>query len=198
MSREPLRERPGCVRAGGCPGPRRGPAFDHHALVHEDHLVGDLAGKGEFVGDHNHGHPGLGQGLHDVEHLADKFRVECRGRLVEEHELGLHGQCTGDGDPLLLAAGELLGVGMPPVAQPYPVQQCLGLGGDLAPRDGPRTRTGASTMFSNTVMCGNRLKRWKTIPACSRDRAVALLHFVQAAVAFGVADQVPRRRGGRR
>src|SRR5213076_1571526 len=28
----------------------------------------------------------------------------------------------------------------------------------------PRTRTGASMMFSSTVMCGNRLNDWKTMP----------------------------------
>ena len=30
------------------------------------------------------------------------------------------------------------------------------------------THTGAIMMFSNTVMCGNRLKRWNTIPTLSR------------------------------
>ena len=133
MSRGPWRETPVVRSCCGLPRTSDGrPAFDHDALVHEDHLVADLAGEAELVGDHHHGHPGLGQGLHDVEHLADELRVERRGRLVEEHELGLHGQRPGDGDPLLLPAGELLRVGVPAVAEPDAVQQGLGLGGDFA------------------------------------------------------------------
>jgi hypothetical protein len=45
-------------------------------LVHKDHLVADLAGEAEFVGDDHHGHSGLGQGLHNVEDLADELRIE--------------------------------------------------------------------------------------------------------------------------
>ena len=33
-----------------------------------------------------------GPALHDVEHLAHQLRVQRRGGLVEEHQLGLHGQ----------------------------------------------------------------------------------------------------------
>src|SRR4051794_37829510 len=32
----------------------------------------------------------------------------------------------------------------------------------------PRTRTGASVTFSSTLMCGNRLKLWKTMPTSRR------------------------------
>ena len=51
--------------------------------------------------------PSLASVDHHVEHLVDHLRVERRGRLVEEHHLGVHRQRPGDGDPLLLAAGEL-------------------------------------------------------------------------------------------
>ena len=44
---------------------------------------------------------------HHVQHLFDHLRVERRGRLVKEHDLGLHGQGAGDGHALLLPAGEL-------------------------------------------------------------------------------------------
>ena len=51
--------------------------------------------------------PSLASDGHHVEHLADHFRVQRAGRLVEEHRLGLHRQGAGDRRPLLLAAGEL-------------------------------------------------------------------------------------------
>ena len=47
--------------------------------------------------------------------------------------LGFHGQCPGDGDPLLLTAGELLRVGVSPVAESDSVQQRLRFGGDFVP-----------------------------------------------------------------
>ena len=56
---------------------------------------------------HEHRHARLGQLAHDVEHLVDHLRVEGRRRLVEEHDLGLHGQRPGDRHALLLAAREL-------------------------------------------------------------------------------------------
>ena len=52
-----------------------------------------------------------------LEHLADELGVEGRGRLVEEHQLGVHRQGPGDGHALLLAAGELRGVGRRLVAE---------------------------------------------------------------------------------
>ena len=81
--------------------------FNDLSLIHEHHPVADLPGKTHLVGDHHHGHPFLGQVDHDVEYLADHLRVEGRGRFVEEHDLGVHGQGAGDGHALLLAAGKL-------------------------------------------------------------------------------------------
>ena len=46
---------------------------------------------------------------HHVEHFVDHFRVECGSGLVEQHDLGAHGERAGDGHTLLLAAGELGG-----------------------------------------------------------------------------------------
>ncbi len=59
------------------------------------------------MGDDEHSHPGLGQVDHRIKHLFDHLGVEGRGGLVKEHDLGLHGQCAGDGGSLLLAAGKL-------------------------------------------------------------------------------------------
>jgi hypothetical protein len=66
--------------------------------------------------------PVAGQLFHHLEHLVDQLGVEGRGRLVEQHDPRVHGQCPGDRHPLLLAPGELVRslVGM--VGQPHPGQ----------------------------------------------------------------------------
>src|SRR5919112_2055346 len=69
--------------------------------------TGRPAGEAHLVGDDDHGHAVAGERGHHVEDLVDHLRVERRGGLVEEHHLGVHRQRAGDGDPLLLAAGQL-------------------------------------------------------------------------------------------
>ena len=61
----------------------------------QDDLVADLAGEAELVGENHHGHPGPGQGLHDVEDFADEFRIKCGCGFIEEHELGFHAMPAG-------------------------------------------------------------------------------------------------------
>ena len=56
----------------------RSALFDDHATVHEDDLVGDLAGEPDLMGDDHHGHAFLGEVEHDVEHFADQFRMSAR------------------------------------------------------------------------------------------------------------------------
>ena len=84
------------------------------------------------MGDHHHRHPLGGELEHDVEHLLDHLRVERRGRLVEEHHLGVHGKGPGDGDALLLAPRALAGIGIGLLGDPDPDQLAdrlfLGLG----------------------------------------------------------------------
>ena len=46
----------------------------------------------------------FGELLHHQVDLFDKFGVQRRGRLVEQHHLGLHRQRPRDGDALLLSA----------------------------------------------------------------------------------------------
>src|SRR5690349_10489258 len=85
----------------------------------------------------------LGQFADDLQHLADEFGVERRGRLIEQHELRLHGEDAGDGDPLLLAARQALGIFGKLVTKPHLLEQTpaavvrfLGaLAEDLARRD---------------------------------------------------------------
>ena len=80
------------------------------------------------MGHHHHGHFLLGQVPHHFQHLAHHLGVQSGGRLVKEHHIRLHAQRAHDGDPLLLAAGELAGIGVGPVRQTYPLQKAHSLG----------------------------------------------------------------------
>ena len=55
--------------------------------------------------------------------LAGVLVVEIAGRLIRQHQLGLIGQGSRDGDPLLLAAGELPGIVCQPMAQADALQE---------------------------------------------------------------------------
>ena len=99
--------------------------LDDHALVHEHDLVGDLAREAHLVRDHDHRHAVARQLAHRVEHVADELGVERRGRLVEQHQLRLHGERAGDRDTLLLAARERDGIRVELVAEPDPLEQLL-------------------------------------------------------------------------
>ncbi len=57
------------------------------------------------------------------EHLADELRVQRRGGLVEQHQLGVHRQGPGDRDTLLLAAGQLRRIRGGLFRQPHLIQQ---------------------------------------------------------------------------
>ena len=80
--------------------------------MQEYNLVGDVAGEAHVVGDQQHGPIFFGQRFDHPQHFALKLGVERRGRLVEQQRGRVHGQRTGDGRALLLAAGELTGVGV--------------------------------------------------------------------------------------
>ena len=96
-------------------------------LVHKDGLVGHVPGEGHLVGDDDHGGLLLRQLPDDLQHLPGELRVQGGGGLVEAENVRFQGQGPGDGHPLLLAAGELVGVVPLPVRQPHLCQQCPAL-----------------------------------------------------------------------
>ena len=59
----------------------------------------------------------------DPQDLAGQFRVQCGGRLVKAENVRVHCQSTGDGHPLLLAAGKLVRIVACPVGQTHLGQQ---------------------------------------------------------------------------
>ena len=121
---------------------------------------------------HEHRHARSGQLAHDVQHLVDHLRVEGGGGLVEEHDLGLHGQRAGDGHALLLAAGQLAGYLCACSGMPTRSSSCMAVLLGLLAVAALRTRMGPSVMFSSTVRCGNRLNDWKTMPISLRMAAM--------------------------
>ena len=88
----------------------RGAVFVDDTFVHEEDAGAYVAGEAHLVGDDEHRQSFLGELAHDAEDLSDHGRVESGGGLVEEDGLRVHGERTGDGDPLLLSARK--GIGM--------------------------------------------------------------------------------------
>lgn len=76
--------------------------FGDLAAVEEDDARGDVPCEGKLMRDDDHRHAVFGQGLHDLEDLADHLRVQGGSGFVEEHDVGIHDQGPGDGDALLL------------------------------------------------------------------------------------------------
>ena len=79
------------------------------AVAQGDQAVG-VGGGGRIVGDHDHRLAELVDRLaQQPQHVLAGLRVEVAGRLVGEDDGRFGDQRAGDGDPLLLAAGELGG-----------------------------------------------------------------------------------------
>src|SRR6266702_7823409 len=77
-----LQERPGSRFLGVGQHLARVAALDRHSLVHEQHVLGDLAGETHLVRDHEHGHALARQIAHHRQHLADPLGIKCAGGIV--------------------------------------------------------------------------------------------------------------------
>ena len=81
------------------------------------------------MGDDQHRHAFICQQPDGVEHLRHEFRIERGGHLVEQQDLRLQRQGTGDGHPLLLPARQFVGIAVELVGEADLGQQ--GAGGRL-------------------------------------------------------------------
>src|SRR5918997_3018056 len=80
----------------------------HHApILHEVEAVGHPAGEAEVLLHEQNGQAALLQLGQDVADPLDDHGSQALRRLVEEDETGARAQHPGDGQHLLLAAGEL-------------------------------------------------------------------------------------------
>ena len=123
------------------------------------------------------------------QHLLAGARVEVAGRLVGEQDGRARDERAGDGDALLLAAGELGRAVRAPVARGRPCR--------AAPRPTPRSgfapaSESGSTMFSSAVSIGSRLKNWKMKPMWSRRSCVSAVSLEPGDVDAGDRDRRPR------
>ena len=71
----------------------------------------------------HHCHAAVRKLLHNVENLSDHFGVERGGRLVEQHDFGIHRESADYSDTLLLTARKLLRVTVRFIAKTYSVKQ---------------------------------------------------------------------------
>ena len=85
----------------------RGALFDDDAIGHENHAIRDVFGEFDFMRDDNHRHVHGGEFADDFQNFASEFGIEGGGRFVEEENLRVVDKGAGDGDALLLTAGEL-------------------------------------------------------------------------------------------
>ena len=135
--------------------------------------VGDLGGFG-VVGDHQDGLVELAAG--GAEHLEDGvgvLGVEVAGGLVGEDDGGAGDEGAGDGDALLLAAGELVGAVVQAAVDAEQVGEVVeeGVVERLVRRS---AMSWASSMLAMAERVGSRLKRWKTKPIWARRSLGAL------------------------
>lgn len=82
----------------------RPPLFNNNSIIHEHHSVGRFPGKSDLVRDDNHRQASIGKIAHRCQDFAYEFRVKCRRRFIEKHQLRFDGKRTGYGHALLLAA----------------------------------------------------------------------------------------------
>jgi hypothetical protein len=111
-----------------------GTGFDDGTAMEEGDAVRYIPGELHVVGDEEHGEAVIGEATEDVTDLLAEFGVEGGGGFVEEERARFHGEGAGDGDALLLSAGELGGTVMGAIGEANPGEEFEGLGFDLAAR----------------------------------------------------------------
>lgn len=99
-----------------------GPFFDNDAIRHKDHMTCHAFCKAHFVGHDNHRRSFIGKGLHDAEHVADKFRVKGRRWFIKKDHIGPHRNGPGNTDALLLTARKLGRIGVRPFQHTHLLQ----------------------------------------------------------------------------
>lgn len=122
--------------AGGGEEFRDGPGLDDPAAPHEGRGVADGLDDVHLVGDEQDGQAELlVEVAQQLEDGAGGLGVECGGRLVGQQHLGVAGEGAGDAHALLLAAGELSGVGLRLVGEADQVEEFPGLAGAVPAGD---------------------------------------------------------------
>ena len=83
--------------------------FENLAGVHDRHAVAERLGLVHVMRRQDGGAPGVVESAEQTPEIAAGLRVKPRGRLIEEHHVGIMDQRASDGQPLFLTARKVLG-----------------------------------------------------------------------------------------
>ena len=101
--------------------------LDDVAVAHDHDVVAQLEGLGQVVGDEHHRLADLIVEAQDlVLHVAPDQRIEGAERLIEEHDLGIHGEGAGQPDSLLHPTGELIRIAVRMAGEPDQIDHRVG------------------------------------------------------------------------
>ena len=161
----------------GCVGAREharrsGPCSTTSAVAQHDHVVAQVVDDAEVVG---HEHQAelvlVGQPAQQVEDLHPHRHVERADRLVADEQRGPGRDRPGDGDALLLAAGELVRVALAPRrVEPDRVEH-LGDAGVVVARRRRGTTSGSRMIEAIVIRGSSELSgSWSTICASRRNQ----------------------------
>ena len=85
-----------------------GSISNHATTIHDVESITEFTDKIQVLLDQDNGHPGLGgQVLEDPTDLLDNIGLNPLGGFVQQQDLGITDQRPGDGQLLLLSAGEI-------------------------------------------------------------------------------------------
>ena len=97
-------------------------------MLHHRDPAADLLDHSHLVGDqHDRNAKRFIQMLQEVQDGSCGLRVQCRCGLVAQQHIGIIGQCSRNGNALLLPAGQLAGIGVRLIANPHKLQQMCDL-----------------------------------------------------------------------
>ena len=100
-----------------------GPLLGYDAVVDKTHTIRYVPRETHFVSCYQHCHPLRGEPPDEAEHFGNELRVQSARYLVEEQDVGAHGQRPDDGDSLLLTARKSVGIVVGLVDKPEPRQE---------------------------------------------------------------------------
>lgn len=122
---------------------------------------------------HQHRHSVRSQPADHGGDFACQFGIECRGRLVQNEEVGSCSHGAGNRSTLCLTARQLRGIGIALVGQIDIEQRLISGRFRVALRPAVSETEDIDDVLALTVRCEKRLNCWKTNRICRRTDACA-------------------------
>ena len=141
---------------------RRAELFES-PVVHHSHVIGQHEGLGLIMRDVDERRAECGLQLLELDlHVLAKLQIERAQRLIEEQKGRLQHQASRDGDPLPLAAGELVDSLVRRAAESHALEHLPAALRRARLAQSPR-RARPKATFSPTDIIGNRASCWNTM-----------------------------------